>query len=59
MQTISCPECGHEICEDDYASRCCPICDGYMHQNRLAVKARPELTKIIELIIEPSREHGN
>lgn len=59
MQTISCPECGHEIGEDDYSLSCCPICDGFMYQNRLAIKARPEVGKIIQVVKEKVTEHGS
>lgn len=56
LQTVTCNECGHEIARDDFIMEHCPLCDGYMHQDRLAKKVHPEYEKIIRVRPEPVRE---
>lgn len=56
LETVKCLECGHEIAYDDFVMEQCPICDGYMHQDRLALKAYPQYKKVIKAVYEPNKE---
>lgn len=65
MRTISCPDCGHEIAEDDFIVQQCPVCDGYMTMNRLSKRVNKEFNSLprsksadVETLAECGKEHG-
>lgn len=65
MRTISCPDCGHEIAEDDFMARQCPVCDGFMVMSKLSrkvspdFKAMPRSTSSVDgTLVEGGKEYG-